>query len=312
MNREQLELVTAYVDGEATPDERARVEADAELLAEVERQFAARAAVHDAEPPSAARRDAAIAAALAVFDDEIASTIRPAPPAAIPARDVTAPTNIVPFDQRRRMRWMQSLGAAAAVAAVVVAGAVVATRGGDDDGSTADEVRDNPPLSAVADTSDEDEAAQAPAAAEVATSDAGVLMAVEPTAESAPDAGDAAVGDQASETEEGPATTEPGPAAPAAAPPTSTATAAPATTAAARMIVVVTEDDLLELAETLKATPLDVDDAESECTDRSLKAEATFEDDAGDQHPIIVVSVDDDTLGALTLDDCDVVLEADR
>ena len=161
MNSEQLELVTAYVDGEATEDERARVEADADLLAEVERQRAARAAVHDVEPPSAAGRDAAIAAALAVFDDEIAPTIRPAHPAAIPARDVTVPTNIVPFDQRRRTRWMQSLGAAAAVAAVVVAGAVVATRGGgDDDGSTAD-VRENPPLSVV-DTLAEDEAAQAP------------------------------------------------------------------------------------------------------------------------------------------------------
>jgi hypothetical protein len=158
------------------------------------------------------------------------------------------------------------------------------------------------------DTSDEDGGAQVPAAAEVATTDAGVMMAVEPTAESSPDA-DAAVADQDSESAEGPGTTGPGGAAPAAPPP---AAAVPATTAAARMVVVTTEDDLLELAETLKDTPLDVDDAESECTDGSLKADATFEDADGDEHPIIVVTVDDDTLGALTLDDCDVVLEADR
>ena len=78
------------------------------------------------------------------------------------------------------------------------------------------------------------------------------------------------------------------------------------------MFVIATGDDLLEFAETLKDTPLDVDDAESSCTDGSLKADATFEDDSGDQHPIIVVTIDDDTLGAFTLDDCDVVLEADR
>jgi hypothetical protein len=312
MNSEQLELVTAYVDGEATDDERARVEADADLLAEVERQRAARAAVHDVEPPSAAGRDAAIAAALAVFDDEIAPTLRPAHPATIPARDVTAPTNIVPFDQRRRTRWMQSLGAAAALAAVVVAGAVVATRGGgDDDGSTAD-VRENPPLSVV-DTLADDEAAQAPVAAEVATTEGDVLMAVEATAESAPDAGDAAVADQANEYDESTVTTVSGGAAPAAAPPTLGAPpAAPATTAAARAVVIATGDDLLEFAETLKDTPIDVDDAESACSDGSLKADATFEDDIGDQHPIIVVTIDDDTLGAFTLDDCDVVLEADR
>ena len=78
------------------------------------------------------------------------------------------------------------------------------------------------------------------------------------------------------------------------------------------MVVIATGDDLLEFADTLKDTPLDVDDAETACTDGSLKADATFEDDSGDQHPIIVVTIDDDTLGAFALDDCDVVLEADR
>src|SRR5262245_44570281 len=110
MNTDDLELVTAYLDGEATADERARVEADADLLAEVDRQRVVRAALHDVEPPSDATRESAIAAALAVFDDEIAPLAAAPPP---PAPDVTAPTNIVPFAQRRRIRWMQSLGAAA-------------------------------------------------------------------------------------------------------------------------------------------------------------------------------------------------------
>ena len=48
MNDDLTLLASAYLDGEATPDERARVEADPSLLREVERLRAARATLLDA------------------------------------------------------------------------------------------------------------------------------------------------------------------------------------------------------------------------------------------------------------------------
>jgi hypothetical protein len=61
------ELASAYVDGEVTAEERARVEADPGLLARAAELRAARDFVRDApvEAPTASRRDAAIAAAAA-------------------------------------------------------------------------------------------------------------------------------------------------------------------------------------------------------------------------------------------------------
>ena len=52
---DDAELASAYLDGEATPDERARVEADPILLAEVERLRAAAAAVAAVDAPSVER-----------------------------------------------------------------------------------------------------------------------------------------------------------------------------------------------------------------------------------------------------------------
>ena len=305
MNDEELELVTAYLDGEATPSERARVEADSELLAEVERQRTVRDLLHDVEPPSDAARESALAAALAVFDHEFATAAPDSPDA------VTAPTNIVAFQQRRRLRWMQSLGAAAAVAAVAVAGAVIATRGGDDD-STADEIQQV--TSEAGDTDALDNAAPAPPAAPAeatdTTSNQAILMAAQSTevqsaADEAadPEAADAAV-----------ATTQPtaGAVSGEAPPTTQVPTAALPSPTSTRYFVVRTTDDLLELAEMIKAAPLERGAAETDCENGSLKADATFEDDDGVAHDIVVVAVDDDSVGALALDDCDVVLRADR
>ncbi len=124
-NFDAVELASAYLDGEATADERARVESDPALLAEVERLRRVRAAVVVTPPAPPAQRDAAIAAALAAFDELQAGA--PTPP------------NVVPIASRRKAHWMQGLTAAAAVAVLVLGGFVVANRGGDDD--TADEVR---------------------------------------------------------------------------------------------------------------------------------------------------------------------------
>jgi hypothetical protein len=135
-----------------------------------------------------------------------------------------------------------------------------------------------------------------------ATTDNDTAVAADAAAESEYDAGAGA-------------TTEPAPAMaiPAAPVPDTTvptAAAAP-TTAAARLVVIVTEVDLIELADAMKTTPLDADDAESQCSGGALKADATFEDDDGATHPIVVVAIGDGTIGALALDDCDIVLEAD-
>lgn len=133
MTDDQLELVNAYLDGEATVDERARVESDAELVAEVARMRAVRNALSDVEPPSASARESAIAAALAAFDELPATAAGPvAPP---PRDDATAPTNIVPFERRRRMRRLQGLSAAAAAVVIVAGGIAISQR--DDGGSTA-------------------------------------------------------------------------------------------------------------------------------------------------------------------------------
>ena len=71
MNDDLTLLASAYLDGEATPDERARVEADPALLGEVERLRAVRVTLLDArwfEGPSDDVREAAIAAALGALD----------------------------------------------------------------------------------------------------------------------------------------------------------------------------------------------------------------------------------------------------
>ena len=60
------ELASAYLDGVASPEERARVDADSELRARVEDLRGARDALADAPvaPPAASARDAAIRAAV--------------------------------------------------------------------------------------------------------------------------------------------------------------------------------------------------------------------------------------------------------
>ncbi|HWM22419.1 MAG TPA: hypothetical protein VNO51_22200 [Ilumatobacteraceae bacterium] len=132
-------LASTYLDGEATPDERARVEADAALLAEVERLRKVRATMLDArwfERPGDDAREAAVAAAVAAWDAPEAGlagtrTERSEPAAHRPP--------VVQFERRRSYtRW---LTAAAAVAAVAGLGVVVAQSGGgggdDDQSSTA-------------------------------------------------------------------------------------------------------------------------------------------------------------------------------
>ncbi|HEX6658343.1 MAG TPA: hypothetical protein VF065_09700 [Ilumatobacter sp.] len=129
-------LASTYLDGDATPDERARVEADASLLAEVQRLRNARARMLDArwfERPGDAAREATIAAALDAWDALETGPVG----ASARSQPAVGRSRVVSFERRRAYtRW---LTAAAAVAAVAALGVVVAQSdggGGDDDESS--------------------------------------------------------------------------------------------------------------------------------------------------------------------------------
>jgi len=314
MTDDQLELANAYLDGEATADERARVESDAELLAEVERLRSIRNVLSEIDPPSANARESAIAAALATFE-RLPSTVV-APVETTPLLDATAPTNIVPFERRRRLRRLQGLSAAAAAVVIVAGGITIAQRDG---GSNDADVRaTNPAVDAQANTErDETASGESPAPTSVATSTTnGATMAVVPTTAGYEDgASDQAAGDASSSDPDSAEIAPPAPTVDAAAEvPAMPAAPAPAETLA-RFVVLRSDDDLVDFAATMKDQPVAEADAAAECEDDTLKADAVYQDEDGAEHPIVVVLLDDEDedeqLGALSLDDCTIVLQAD-
>jgi hypothetical protein len=122
MNDEQQLLASAYLDGALTDEERARAEADPEVMAAVDRLGQLRRALAALEPPDRARRDAAINAALGLFDSE---------------SQVTAPPPVTSLAARRWTRWLMPAAAAAVV--VILAGGILATRDDDGDGGGGDD-----------------------------------------------------------------------------------------------------------------------------------------------------------------------------
>jgi hypothetical protein len=114
------DLASAHLDGLTSPEEAARVERDPELGARVAAFAEARAALRaDTGPVDAARRDAAVAAAVAAFDPQAGgATVTPLSA----ARGRPSP------------RRLAVLAVAAAVAAIAVLVPVLARQG--DDGST--------------------------------------------------------------------------------------------------------------------------------------------------------------------------------
>ena len=130
-------LASLYLDGEATVDERARVEANPDLLARV-RAFEALAddLSSVAPPPDLARMQ--ISAALDLFDQQRA----PAAPQAVAPQGVTSLSERRERKQSRRVpTWLS----AAAALALVVGGIGFASTlgGGDDDASTTDAAMDS-------------------------------------------------------------------------------------------------------------------------------------------------------------------------
>jgi hypothetical protein len=156
---EQLALSEA-LDGSATAEQLALVDASPELGRQLAELAVARTEMAAVEVPASAR-EAGLAAALAVFDE-----MHSAPATA------TAPTNVVAFTRRRT--WYRGVMAAAAAAIIVVAGvATLANLGGgsDDDQATTAEL-DTSAKSSAAPSDAETMIATAPAGADDAADSA--------------------------------------------------------------------------------------------------------------------------------------------
>ncbi len=154
MNDDLTLLASAYLDGDVTVEERARVEADPALLVEVDRLRYVRVLLANTEPSSISVRESLLANALGAWD--------------------RVPAAPIPLAERRRTNTNRRLLGAAAVLVLVLAGGVVLqtfTSGTDDDSAsqTASDVTD-PPEVAAALAESTDDAGAAIAADEVAPS----------------------------------------------------------------------------------------------------------------------------------------------
>lgn len=143
MNDDLTLLASAYLDGDVTADERARVEGDPDVLTEVDRLRSVRALLSDVETPQISVREAHLAAALGAWERlpeaERSGARRDVTPAGIDAAaaagaaSVTAPT---PLSSRRRTSRLSStrwLTGAAAALVLVLAGGVALQLSTDDD-----------------------------------------------------------------------------------------------------------------------------------------------------------------------------------
>lgn len=145
MNDDLTTLASAYLDGATSDAERARVERDAELLAEVERMRQVRAVLGDTEPAPISTRERHLAAALDAFDrlPTADRLLDGTPPGADAAAVAGAATVIAPasLDDRRRLRASRRILAVAAGLVVVLGGGLVARdalRSTDDDSGGSD------------------------------------------------------------------------------------------------------------------------------------------------------------------------------
>jgi hypothetical protein len=146
MNDDLILLASAYLDGDVTADERARVESDPELLGEVERLRSVRSMLGDTEPSSISLREQHLATALAAWDTVVATAADSSP---------------TPLGERRRRRSNRVLlGAAAAIMVVFAGGIALQTFTGSEssdeasfDAATAPTPTD-PPVAALAEPSD--------------------------------------------------------------------------------------------------------------------------------------------------------------
>jgi hypothetical protein len=175
---DQTLLASAYLDGEATPDERALVESTPELLAEVERLRSVAALLADVEPVRISRREEHLATALDAWDRlpeaERTGLNRDRTPGGI-VRDgsvlAATPTSLA---RRRTVTNRRLLGAAAALVLVLAGGvALQVARSGDDTEPLADQVESDAPAAALADDASEAQPATEAASEAADGADAG-------------------------------------------------------------------------------------------------------------------------------------------
>ena len=136
LNDEQLVLASAYLDGAVTSAERAQVDADPQLLGEVERLRAVRVSLTATTTTAISTRERHLAGALGAWDrlsdaERTGSNAGGLPafsddPAAAAAATVTAPTPLA--DRRKRVNDKNSgrLLTAAAVVLVIAGGGLIA------------------------------------------------------------------------------------------------------------------------------------------------------------------------------------------
>lgn len=111
------ELASAHLDGTTSPEEAARVAADPALQARVEELRTVRAALQALPPVDAARREIAIAAALAAFAESEADVVGDAEQGARVTALTTAAARRGPSP--RTLRWVGAAAAAVLLAALV-------------------------------------------------------------------------------------------------------------------------------------------------------------------------------------------------
>lgn len=136
-----LELASAYLDGDVSESERAQVESTPALLALVDELRSLRTGLADVPAAPAVSREAAIEAALAVFDTLHAAPVAPPEPSRSPAS---------------RLRWSRVLMAGAAVAVLGVVG--VAALNGTSSNSRSDSAGGNKEMVTAADAAGAPEA----------------------------------------------------------------------------------------------------------------------------------------------------------
>ena len=248
------ELVSAYLDGDAAPDEIAAVESSPELMARVEEmREAIEALAAPVAPPPDDVRAAHLSAALGEFDDLVARGEFDAAPSGV--LDEPGVVSFAAARQRRRPRRLSMVAAAAAATALVFTGIVAfgLNRGTSQD--VVDATSDGVAVSSAAAEADTD----ADDSFTTSTDTADEALATE----SAPQALDAPETEEAAEPES----------AAAAAPPIATPlppSAAPGTDEA------VPEDD-----ESADSVPADLpDDSQSDFADEA-EPEAPEEESAG-------------------------------
>jgi hypothetical protein len=136
------DLPSAYVDGALSEEDRARVEADAELRAAAQQVGRLRELLRDVPAQPATEAATHLAAALAVFDAERSLAPAPTP---VPSSDAAAaPAPVTPLPSRRttavatlerlRRRWVPALGVAAATVAALGIGLQALSRDGEGGG----------------------------------------------------------------------------------------------------------------------------------------------------------------------------------